>query len=98
MVADKGVELSWGPSQSSPAELQPLRYFYRVFRRAQDAKESILVGQVPLNGEARATLLDQSFEWERTYFYHIEVVSVAGSVPSEQQVEGEDSPEIKVFA
>jgi hypothetical protein len=43
--------------------------------------------------------LDQSFEWEKTYFYRAAVVSVMtvlGKSPVE--VEGEDTPEVKVFA
>jgi hypothetical protein len=43
--------------------------------------------------------LDQTFEWEKTYFYRGVVVSViteAGKPPVE--VEGDDTPEVKVFA
>ena len=49
--------------------------------------------------EISTSFLDQSFEWENTYFYHGAVVSVmemAGQPPVE--VEGDDTPEVKVFA
>jgi hypothetical protein len=43
--------------------------------------------------------LDQTFEWEKTYFYRgvvVSVMAVPGKTPVE--VEGEDTPEVKVFA
>lgn len=46
-----------------------------------------------------ASFLDQTFEWEQTYYYRSTVVSVLadpGKPPVE--VEGDDTPEIKVFA
>jgi hypothetical protein len=43
--------------------------------------------------------LDQTFEWEKTYFYRGTVVSVvADSDKHEVEVEGDDTPEVKVFA
>lgn len=46
-----------------------------------------------------ASFLDQTFEWESTYFYRGTVVSVieAAGKPA-VEVEGEDTPEVKVFA
>jgi hypothetical protein len=43
--------------------------------------------------------LDQTFEWEKTYFYHGTVVSVIGE-PGKlaTEVEGDDTLEVKVFA
>jgi len=43
-----------------------------------------------------ASYLDQSFAWEKTYRYRGTVVSVIGEPGIE--VEGEDTPEVKVFA
>jgi len=43
--------------------------------------------------------LDQSIEWEKTYYYRATVVTVvteAGKLPA--QVEGDDTPEVKVLA
>jgi len=43
--------------------------------------------------------LDQDFEWEKTYYYHGTVVSVIGkSGSAEVEIEGDDTPETKVFA
>ena len=46
-----------------------------------------------------ASFLDQTFEWENTYFYRgvvVSVVEVAGKPAVE--VEGDDTPEVKVWA
>ncbi len=43
--------------------------------------------------------LDQTFEWEKTYYYHgtvVSVIAVSGKAPVE--VEGDDTSEVKVFA
>jgi len=49
--------------------------------------------------ESVTSFLDQTFEWEKTYFYRGTVVSVieeAGKPAIE--IEGEDTPEVRVFA
>jgi hypothetical protein len=60
-------------------------------------------GAVDLPGEKQsdfmASFVDQNLEWERTYFYRgtvVSVVEVAGKPTVE--VEGDDTPEVKVFA
>jgi hypothetical protein len=54
---------------------------------------------LPSEKQNVASFLDQTFEWEKTYFYHGAVVSVieAAGKPS-VEVEGDDTPEVKVFA
>jgi hypothetical protein len=68
-------------------------------------------GLVPLSGqppgpgtsapeqEKNGSFLDQTFEWEKTYFYRGTVVSMveAAGKPA-VSVEGDDTPEVKVFA
>jgi hypothetical protein len=50
-------------------------------------------------GKAITSFLDQSFEWEHTYFYRGAVVSVVGAKGKPAiEVEGDDTPEVKVFA
>ena len=45
------------------------------------------------------SFLDQTFDWEKTYFYRGTVVSVIEAVGKPTiEVEGEDTPEVKVFA
>jgi hypothetical protein len=46
-----------------------------------------------------ASFLDQTFEWEKTYFYREAVVSVVATAGKPAlEVEGDDTPELKVFA
>ena len=45
------------------------------------------------------SFLDQTFEWEKTYFYRGTVVSaIENAGKAAIEVEGEDTPEVKVFA
>jgi len=45
-----------------------------------------------------ASFLDQTFEWEKTYFYRGTVVSMIETAGKPVEVEGDDTPEVKVFA
>ena len=44
----------------------------------------------------RLALTDANLEWEKTYDYRIEIVTICQ--PKEMKIEGDDSPEVKVFA
>jgi hypothetical protein len=44
------------------------------------------------------SFLDQTFEWEKTYSYRSTVVSVVEIAGKPSEVEGDDTPEAKVFA
>ena len=90
-VSAQGVVLNW-TNDLPPANSQ-VRYVYRVYRHPLGGHDQTLVGEVP-PGESSATLTDSSFEWEKTYVYRVEAVTVIGA----QQLEGEDSPEVQVFA
>jgi hypothetical protein len=55
-----------------------------------------LVGELPLNA---SRLLDGNFEWEKTYEYRANVVTVITQPDKpEIEVEGDDTPAIEVFA
>jgi hypothetical protein len=94
----QGVRLTWrGPliPLTIPASVH---FRYRVFRRAEDDRKQTLVGEVDA-GANRASLTDQNFEWEKTYFYHADCVTVVSQAGKpDVMVEGDDTPEVKVFA
>jgi len=96
-VTSQGVALTWTsgiPSESSPA----VHYVYRVYRRPERGHESILAGE-SAGSERDLALTDSSIEWESTYEYHVEAVTVVAQKDRpELQVEGDDSPQVKVFA
>jgi hypothetical protein len=76
-----------------------LSYLYRVYRRDSATRAESVAGEVELKDATPPGLLDQSFEWEKTYDYRLTVVTVVGTdKASEQQVEGEDTPAVTVVA
>ena len=65
----------------------------------EGSEQKILVGERDAGSEKELTLTDQSFEWEKTYYYRATIVTVvteAGKLPA--QVEGDDTPEVRVLA
>jgi hypothetical protein len=97
-VTNQGVVLSWTNDVAALAP-QSTRYVYRVYRRSLGDPHEILAGEVPAGSEGRLTLTDSSVEWEKTYEYRAEMVTVmAQDGKPELQIEGDNSPEVKVFA
>jgi hypothetical protein len=100
-LTGQGVVLSWSRAAtvgfSNPS---PVSYLYRVCRRTEGGKAN-LVGDVPVTGEMNLSLTDSSIEWEQTYYYHVEAVTViAGNDATGHkniEIEGDDSLEVKVF-
>jgi hypothetical protein len=97
-VTDRGVILAW--TNSTPAVPQPrLRYVYRVYRTLEGSQQKTLAGEVRVGDDRNFTLTDSGFEWEKTYDYFVEAVTVTTREnKADVQIEGEDSAAIKVFA
>jgi hypothetical protein len=97
-VTAEGVLLSWTGSPQSSDTPQPGRV-YRVYRREEGKDTDTAVGEMPLGTLRTYLLLDHSFEWEKTYFYRMTVVTLTQTGgKSGSQFEGDDSPPVKVFA
>ena len=96
LTAD-GVMLTWRPF-SSPPEIPGLRFVYRIYRREQATNKDAIAGEVPITAETPSTLLDHSFEWEKTYAYRATVVTLIAATNGEQRVEGDDTPPVTVVA
>ncbi|HYG97619.1 MAG TPA: hypothetical protein VD837_00700 [Terriglobales bacterium] len=97
-VASDAIVLTW---MATPHEhpSPDLRHVYRVYRRQEAAKSAVVIGEVQLHTDPQATFADRSFEWEKTYAYHVTPVTViTHNGQRVAEVEGEDSPEIKVTA
>ena len=96
-VAKEGIVLSWAGETVSvvPADVQ---YVYRVYRRAEGSSERVLAGEAPAGVETSFTIIDANVEWQKTYYYHAEAVTVIRPNSSPLEIEGDDTPEIKVFA
>jgi hypothetical protein len=97
-VTGQGVVLTW-TNDVPPAHSPATHYVDRVYRRAEGNAQTILVGEVPAGSERTLTLTDSGIEWEKTYEYLAETVTViAPEGKPAVQVEGDDTPEVKVFA
>jgi hypothetical protein len=101
-TTSKGVVISW--ECESGARQDRAKYLFRIYRREDGKTGDARIAQVDATGCAARTgdessFLDQSFEWEHTYFYRGTVVSVVEAAGKHSlEVEGEDTPEVKVFA
>jgi hypothetical protein len=89
------------PTQASAPTRPVVSYVYRVYRRIEGGKAN-LVGEVLAPGGMNLSMTDSSIEWEQTYYYHVEAVTVvSGDVAADHkkiEIEGDDSAEVKVFA
>jgi hypothetical protein len=98
-VTSQGVVLNWTSEIPPAGSTKTLRNVYRVYRRPEGSKEQILAGEIPAGGERSLAFTDSNIEWEKTYEYHVDTVTViAQENKPEVQVDGDDTPEIRVFA
>jgi hypothetical protein len=91
-----GVEISW-MCPPAPSSLPPdVRYQLRVYRSEEGSMATTQVAEAdPFN--CQRPLLDQSFEWEKTYLYHADVATIVTvSGKPEIQVEGDDTPQVQI--
>lgn len=96
-VTAQGIVLSW--TNNLPTGSPNLRYLYRVYRRQEGAAEAALAGEVQAGSDSHLSLTDSNFEWEKTYQYHAEAVTIITEPNKpEVQIEGDDTPVVTVFA
>ena len=102
-VTSQGVVLTWTatwtgtPSNENPQA--PVHHVYRVYRRPENGRQVMLAGEIPAENRRDFSLTDSSIEWESTYEYRVETVTlIAQPDRPDLQVDGDDSPEVKVFA
>jgi hypothetical protein len=96
-LTPEGVQLSW--SAVTPSQAPGLRFVYRIYRREQGSNKDVIAGELPVSEQESPIMLDRSFEWEKTYDYRATVVTmIAAPNGAEQQVEGEDTPTVRVVA
>ncbi len=98
IVADC-VRLSWMCPPGFSAQLEGVQYRVRIYRRAQDSQTENKVAEADLMNCHQPQVLDQTFEWEKTYDYRASVVAVIPKAGQPDiEVEGDDTPLVKVFA
>ena len=101
-----GALISW-KCPATPGGIKDIQYLFRIYRRAESNASESKIADVEARECALGTgadriltsFLDQTFEWEKTYFYRGTVVSaIENAGKAAIEVEGEDTPEVKVFA
>lgn len=98
-VTSQGVVLSWTNSLPVQTPQSSLRHLYRFYRRLEGNERELLLNEIPVEAGGASTLTDSNIDWEKTYEYRAETVTViAQEGKAEVQVEGDDSPIVKVFA
>lgn len=93
-----GPVLMW-TGQLHEHESPELGHFFRVYRRVEGGETDAVLGEVRLRTQPEVAMPDRNFEWEKVYIYRLTVVTTvthAGALVAE--VEGADSPPLKVFA
>jgi hypothetical protein len=93
----EGIRLAWNPDEPT-REIPGLRFAYRIYRRELASNKDSVSGEVPVGGDESPTFLDTSFEWEKTYDYRATVVTFVTHGNETEQVEGEDTPPVRVAA
>jgi hypothetical protein len=107
-VTAQGVLLSWQCPENSGAKRTGVRYSFQIYRRPVSGGAGTKTGEMDATECATGTrpgasredsFLDKTFEWEKSYIYRAAVMSVL-AVPGKPpvEVEGDDTPEVKVFA
>jgi hypothetical protein len=97
-VTSQGVVLTWTGASPTGAT-QGVHYKYRVYRRQEDGQPESLTGELPVDADQVLSLTDSNIEWEKTYEYRAEAITVIDKQDkTEVQIEGDDSAEIKIFA
>jgi len=95
----QGVQLTWTGALLALPSPNPIRRSYRVYRRAEGSQQEILVGEREAGIERNLSFTDQSFEWDKTYYYRVTTFTIiAQPGKPEVSIEGDDTPEVKVFA
>jgi len=99
LVTSRGVVLKWTNDVRSENPSATIRYIYRVYRRLEGSQQETVVGEIAVASAPDLEITDSNFEWEKTYEYRVEAVTViAQEKQAALQIEGDDSAEVKVFA
>jgi hypothetical protein len=104
-----GVVLTWtsaGEPRNLPAKIpatspdnsSSIQLRYRIYRRDETTGKDVIAGEVPAAEAGPARFVDSSFEWEKTYLYRITGVSFIKRPDSEVEVEGDDTPPLRIVA
>jgi hypothetical protein len=96
-VRAEGVVVTWSPV-TEPTAASGLHYLNRIYRREENGKDTV-AGELAVNSASDARFVDRNFAWGKRYSYHATVVTLIDRTPGlEAEVEGDDTPQVSVFA
>jgi hypothetical protein len=95
-LTDDGVALTWTSTGYPPAQ-DGVQHRYRIYRRDEGTGKDAIAGEMALGTPGPAYFLDGA-EWEKTYLYRVTAVTILSRPGSEVQIEGDDSPVVRVVA
>ena len=96
-VTAVGITLSWSLELPSWESSSSLHLAVRIYRKQEGGARANVVAELPAEGDHSFT--DSNFVWEKTYDYWATVVTIVDE-PNRPalKIEGDDTPEVKVFA
>jgi hypothetical protein len=95
----QGVQISWQcPARFTVSPLG-IEDRLRIYRRLEGSQADTKVAEDDLTNCELRHILDQTFDWEKTYFYRAAVVSVVKDTGKPDiEIESDDTPAVRVFA
>jgi hypothetical protein len=97
-ITADGVRITW-TCPPVPGEGAGAQYRLRIYRRLLGSQADTKVAEPDLGNCQGPAVLDQTFEWEKTYDYRAaSVAALAGGGQPEIEIEGDDTPAVRVFA
>ncbi len=97
-VTAQGVVLTWNDLPLSLRAFDPVSRSYHIYRRPEGNQQNILVGEREAGSGQTLSITDQNFEWEKTYYYHLDTfTTITEPGKAKASVDGDSTPEVKVF-
>jgi hypothetical protein len=96
-LTGSGVAFTWTNAAAGSA-LPGVQHRYRIYRREEATGKDTIASEVPADEIGPPHAQDAGFEWEKSYLYRITSVSIVVRPGGEVQVEGDDSPAVRIVA
>lgn len=105
----RGIVISW-LCPPRPQRNVGIKYLFRIYRHSESSASETRIAELDVtecaagggamgNDKVITSFLDQTFEWEHTYFYRGAVVSTVETEGKPTvEVEGDDTLEVRVYA
>ena len=97
-ITAEGVKITWACPENPPSSLPNVEYHLGIYRRQEGSRAEEKIAEPDLM-DCRQPVLDESFQWEKTYDYFAAAVTlVARASKPPLAIEGDDTPSARVFA